>query len=110
MSAMLESVAHTSMDLEPVSVLPWVPWTTSAVSLRLFEFEASILYVQLEKPEPREEKEAREYIVSLFQFLSVIRLLLLLNFYDVWYYPERFVVIMLRCHFLLLSKNNEAEL
>ncbi|XP_024637844.1 homeobox-DDT domain protein RLT1 isoform X7 [Medicago truncatula] len=59
MNAMSESAAHTSMDLESVTVLPWVPRTTSAVSLRLFELDTSITYLQLEKPEPCEEKEAR---------------------------------------------------
>jgi len=67
MNAMSESAAHTSMDLESVTVLPWVPRTTSAVSLRLFELDTSITYIQLEKPEPCEEKEAR-FIVSLFQY------------------------------------------
>ncbi|MCI22664.1 homeobox protein Hox-C4 [Trifolium medium] len=63
MSTMSGSAAHTSMDLESVPVLPWVPRTTSAVCLRLFEFDTSIAYVKLEKPEPCEEKEAR-YISS----------------------------------------------
>ncbi|XP_014508807.1 homeobox-DDT domain protein RLT1 isoform X2 [Vigna radiata var. radiata] len=57
-----ESAAQTSADPESVAVLPWVPLTTSAVSLRLFEFDESIVYVLHEKPEPREEKEDRQYI------------------------------------------------
>lgn len=63
---MPKSSAHAFMDLESVSVLPWVPRTTSAVSLRLFELDSSMVYVQLEKPEPYGEKEASEYIVSIF--------------------------------------------
>ncbi|CAJ2678676.1 unnamed protein product [Trifolium pratense] len=70
MSTLLESAAHTSMDLESVPVLPWVPRTTSAVSLRLFEFDTSIAYVKLEKPELYEEKEAR-YIKLPSRYASV---------------------------------------
>ena len=69
---MSESAAHAFSDPESVAVLPWVPQTTSAVSLRLFEFDASISYVQLEKPEHRREKEAKGYIVSLFHFSFLV--------------------------------------
>ncbi|KAK7400624.1 hypothetical protein VNO78_11847 [Psophocarpus tetragonolobus] len=62
LNSMSESAAQTSTDPESVAVLPWVPLTTSAVSLRLFEFDASIVYVLHEKPEPCEEKKDREYI------------------------------------------------
>ena len=71
---MPESAEHASTDPESVPVLPWLPQTTAAVSLRLFEFDASISYVQLEKPEP-EEKEVREYIVSPLVLLVLVRLL-----------------------------------
>ncbi|GAU32463.1 hypothetical protein TSUD_64130 [Trifolium subterraneum] len=67
MSTMSQSAAHTSMDLESVPVLPWVPRTTSAVSLRLFEFDTSIAYVKPEKPELYEEKEARYIVVTVLQ-------------------------------------------
>ncbi|CAK8577651.1 unnamed protein product [Lathyrus sativus] len=59
MNTISETAALTSMDLKSVTVLPWVPRTTSAVSLRLFELDTSITYVKLEKPEPYQEKEAR---------------------------------------------------
>jgi hypothetical protein len=96
---MSESAAHNSMDLESVPVLPWVPRTTSAVSLRLFEFDTSIAYVKLEKPELCEEKEAR-YIVSPFLYSLFIFIRLLLNSCDAVgkYYHERFVVIILHFH------------
>ena len=68
LNTMSENVAQTSADSESVAVLPWVPLTTSAVSLRLFEFDESIVYVLHEKPEPSEEKEDRQYIVSLSYF------------------------------------------
>lgn len=67
---MSEVVARSSTDPESVAVLPWVPQTTAALSLRLFEFDSSISYVKLERVEPCEEKEAGEYIVSLFHFSS----------------------------------------
>ncbi|KAK7302837.1 hypothetical protein RJT34_13734 [Clitoria ternatea] len=57
-----ESSAQASTDLESVVVLPWVPLTTAALSLRLFEIDSSISYIKLERLEPSEEKEAREYI------------------------------------------------
>ncbi|KAE9591707.1 hypothetical protein Lal_00039042 [Lupinus albus] len=60
-SSMSES-AHASTDPESVAVLPWVPQTTAALSLRLFEIDSSISYVKPVKPEHHEEKEAREYI------------------------------------------------
>lgn len=77
---MSESAALTSMDLKSVTVLPWVPRTTSAVSLRLFELDTSISYVKLEKPEPYQEKEARYIVSILFIFFTT---LLLLNFCNV---------------------------
>ncbi|KAK7319734.1 hypothetical protein RJT34_04459 [Clitoria ternatea] len=62
LSTMSHSAAHSFADPESITVLPWVPLTTSAVSLRLFEIDASIFYVLQEKPEPCEEKEDRECI------------------------------------------------
>ncbi|XP_057431114.1 homeobox-DDT domain protein RLT1-like isoform X3 [Lotus japonicus] len=52
-----QSSAHATTDPESVAVLPWVPQTTAALSLRLFEFDSSISYVKLEKVEPCEEKD-----------------------------------------------------
>ena len=63
---MSDGAALASADPESVAVLPWVPQTTAALSLRLFEIDSSINYAQLERPEPSKEKEAREYIVSVF--------------------------------------------
>lgn len=77
----LSTTSECPMDPELVSVVPWVPRTTAAVSLRLLEFDASVMYVQ--QPEPRGEKEV--YAVSLSFFLVFIRLILLLNLYNVWY-------------------------
>lgn len=71
LSGMSVSAAHASTDPESVAVLPWVPQNTAALSLRLFEVDSSISYVQSERPEPREEKEARECIVSLFLSLML---------------------------------------
>ncbi|KAL2627394.1 hypothetical protein AAZV13_07G170700 [Glycine max] len=63
LNSMSKSAAQTSTDPESVAVLPWVPLTTSAASLRLLEFDASIVYVPHEKPEPCEEKEDRVYML-----------------------------------------------
>ncbi|KAK7327836.1 hypothetical protein VNO77_21929 [Canavalia gladiata] len=61
-SSLSESSAQASTDPEYVTVLPWVPLTTAALSLRLFEIDSSISYVKLERLEPCEGKETREYI------------------------------------------------
>ncbi|PON60635.1 Octamer-binding transcription factor [Trema orientale] len=45
-----------------VSILPWIPLTSSAVALRLYEFDASITYLPEEKPEPTDDKEFGEYM------------------------------------------------
>ncbi|KAJ6416644.1 hypothetical protein OIU84_002500 [Salix udensis] len=45
-----------------VSVLPWMPKTTAAVALRLFELDASIIYVKEEKPEPSADKPVKLYM------------------------------------------------
>nr|KYP51861.1 hypothetical protein KK1_026216 [Cajanus cajan] len=62
LSSMSESSVQASTDPESVAVLPWVPLTTAALSLRLFEIDSSISYGKFEEHEPCEEKEAREYI------------------------------------------------
>ncbi|KAL1335880.1 hypothetical protein HN51_030325 [Arachis hypogaea] len=62
LSNMGGNASLTSTDPESVAVLPWVPQTTAAVSLRLLEIDSSINYVHLEIPEPCKEKEAKEYI------------------------------------------------
>nr|KYP51863.1 hypothetical protein KK1_026219 [Cajanus cajan] len=62
LSSMSESFVQASTDPESVAVLPWVPLTTAALSLRLFEIDSSISYGKFEEHEPCEEKEAREYI------------------------------------------------
>ena len=63
------SSLHDFSDPRSVPVLPWIPQTMTAVALRLFELDASVIYLKQEKPEPFEDKEVREYIVSIFFFL-----------------------------------------
>ncbi|XP_027339637.1 homeobox-DDT domain protein RLT1 [Abrus precatorius] len=70
-SSLSESSAQASTDPESVTVLPWVPLTTAALSLRLFEIDSSISYVKLERLEPCEEKEAREYIKLPSRYTSI---------------------------------------
>ncbi|CAJ1961770.1 unnamed protein product [Sphenostylis stenocarpa] len=61
-SSVSECSVQASTDPDSVAVLPWVPLTTAALSLRLFEIDSSLSYVKPERLEPCEEKEAREYI------------------------------------------------
>uniref|UniRef100_A0A6M2E7G3 Homeobox domain-containing protein n=1 Tax=Populus davidiana TaxID=266767 RepID=A0A6M2E7G3_9ROSI len=61
-SASSGSAAHDSASLGSVSLLPWMPKTTAAVALRLFELDASIIYVKNEKPEPSTDKSVKVYM------------------------------------------------
>ncbi|KAF5474449.1 hypothetical protein F2P56_006347 [Juglans regia] len=56
------SALHDFADPKSVPLLPWVPQTTAAVALRLFELDASIIYAKQAKPDPCEDKEIREFI------------------------------------------------
>ncbi|KAJ6925913.1 homeobox-DDT domain protein RLT1 isoform X2 [Populus alba x Populus x berolinensis] len=56
------SAAHDSASLGSVSLLPWMPKTSAAVALRLFELDASIIYVKNEKPEPSTDKSVKVYM------------------------------------------------
>ncbi|XP_075664015.1 homeobox-DDT domain protein RLT1 isoform X2 [Castanea sativa] len=57
------SSLHDFSDPRSIPVLPWIPQTMTAVALRLFELDASVIYLKQEKPEPFEDKEVREYIL-----------------------------------------------
>jgi hypothetical protein len=63
-SALSGSAAHDSASLGLVPVLPWMPKTTAAVALRLFELDESIIYVKNEKPKPSADKPVKLYMVS----------------------------------------------
>ena len=77
------SSLHDFSDPRSVPVLPWIPQTMTAVALRLFELDASVIYLKQEKPEPFEDKEVREYIVSIFfffnEFLSLLSFFLVMS-------------------------------
>lgn len=60
------AAVHDYSNPGSVTVLPWIPHTIAAVALRLFELDASIIYVPHAKPDPAEAKEVKEYIVSFF--------------------------------------------
>lgn len=49
-----------------VPVLPWVPDTAAAVALRMLDLGSSISYTGHQKLESNKEREAGEFIVSLF--------------------------------------------
>ncbi|KAJ4830577.1 hypothetical protein Tsubulata_017033 [Turnera subulata] len=53
---------HDSPGLISVSVLPWIPKTTGAVALRLFELDGSVTYIPQQKIEPSEEKAVKVYM------------------------------------------------
>ncbi|KAH1208250.1 Homeobox-DDT domain protein RLT1 [Glycine max] len=48
-SSMSERSVQVLTDPESVAVLPWVPLTTAALSLRLLEIDSSISYVKLKR-------------------------------------------------------------
>ncbi|WCJ27093.1 Homeobox-DDT domain protein RLT1 [Euphorbia peplus] len=58
-SSWSQSALFGSVDLGSVKVLPWIPKTTSAVALRLFDVDASITYIKQEKAEPSEDKPVK---------------------------------------------------
>ncbi|KAI3439979.1 J domain-containing protein [Psidium guajava] len=62
---LLGLVRHAGDEMESsqaVSVLPWIPQTTAAVALRLFELDSSIAYVKQEKSEPGDVMAVKGYI------------------------------------------------
>lgn len=65
-STLSGSAVYDSASLESVRVLSWIPKTTAAVALRLFELDASVIYIQQERAEPSEDKSVKVYMVSLF--------------------------------------------
>lgn len=63
---LVRNAGDESESSEAVSVLPWIPQTTAAVALRLFELDSSIAYVKQEKSEPGDDMALKGYIVSIF--------------------------------------------
>lgn len=58
------------LDTKSISILPWIPYTTAAVALRVYEMDSAITYIPHEKPEPNDDKEVGEHIVSCYFLLS----------------------------------------
>ena len=58
-------LVNDALNFITVSVLPWIPHTTSAVALRLMELDSAILYTPDQKLESLKEAEARQFIVSI---------------------------------------------
>ncbi|KAA8524323.1 hypothetical protein F0562_010746 [Nyssa sinensis] len=58
----IEFAANNLRCPEMVSVLPWVPQTTSAVALRLMELDSSISYMLHQKFESQKDKGAADFI------------------------------------------------
>ncbi|KAI6703711.1 hypothetical protein NL676_012847 [Syzygium grande] len=59
---LVRNAGDESKSSEAVSVLPWIPQTTAAVALRLFELDSSITYVKQEKSEPGDDMALKDYI------------------------------------------------
>ncbi|GFP86443.1 hypothetical protein PHJA_000788100 [Phtheirospermum japonicum] len=57
-----EAVGETFSKPEAVTVLPWIPRTTPAVSLRLMELDLSIYYTPDQKTAHQKEDEAGQFI------------------------------------------------
>ncbi|XP_052177400.1 homeobox-DDT domain protein RLT2 isoform X2 [Diospyros lotus] len=63
-----ESAANLLLNHEMVSVLPWVPQTSSAVALRLMELDASISYTLQKKVDSQKDKGVGDFIMPLSKF------------------------------------------
>lgn len=57
---------------ESVPWLPWIPRTSAAVALRLFELDTSIFYNQHQKAEAHKMEEAGKFEVEFFNLLYYI--------------------------------------
>ena len=61
----MAGLVNDAWNLSSVSLLPWIPHTTSAVALRLMELDSAILYTPDQKAESVKEAETRQFIVSI---------------------------------------------
>lgn len=57
-------VVKDASDCSGVSVLPWIPHTTSAVALRLMELDSAIYYVPSKKKGNEQDTEGGQVTVS----------------------------------------------
>ncbi|GFS41286.1 homeodomain-like transcriptional regulator [Actinidia rufa] len=60
-----ESAANISLNPEIIAVLPWVPQTSSAVTLRLMELDASISYMLHQKIDSYKDKGAGDFFSAI---------------------------------------------
>ncbi|RZB75454.1 Homeobox-DDT domain protein RLT2 [Glycine soja] len=65
------SGCHTndSIDGERMHVLPWVPYTSATVALRLFQLDACIFYTSQQKLESEKDKKIGIVMVSILFLL-----------------------------------------
>ncbi|KAB2052841.1 hypothetical protein ES319_A12G148600v1 [Gossypium barbadense] len=61
-SNLSEHQVDYSSNLEAVPVLPWIPKTTAAVTLRLMEFNAAISYTLTQGAETKRDRGAEEFM------------------------------------------------
>ena len=74
------SGCHTndSIDGERMHVLPWVPYTSATVALRLFQLDACIFYTSQQKLESEKDKKIGIVMVSILFLLwlwTVVKML-----------------------------------
>lgn len=56
--------ANDYYGMEKVTVLPWLPRTTAAATLRIMEFDSSISYTLHQKVESQKDRGNGDFIVS----------------------------------------------
>ncbi|CAL1398076.1 unnamed protein product [Linum trigynum] len=64
---------YDKSDLSSVPVLPWIPKTMAAVALRLFELDASIVYVKQEKAVPSDYNNPANAVMKLHSGYSPLK-------------------------------------
>lgn len=57
------AILRASEDCSTVSVLPWLPETTSGVALRLMELDTSLHYLLSQKEDAEKDKGADNFLV-----------------------------------------------
>lgn len=60
---------NDSVDGERMPILPWVPYTSAAVALRLLQLDACIFYTSQQKLESEKDKKIGIVVVSILILL-----------------------------------------
>ncbi|MCD9641238.1 hypothetical protein HAX54_027327 [Datura stramonium] len=65
--------AVSNSNLDGMAVLPWVPHTTSAVALRLMEFDCSLCYTQQQKADSLKDDESADFVTLKTNYADMKR-------------------------------------